>query len=63
MCSMLIRVDLQMTIDGKIKVKNGSAIKSFAEDMYRINFADGTTLTADLVIFATGLVFNSPCCV
>ena len=39
-------------IDGDVKVKNGSAIARFTEN--GLAFADGTTLEADVVIFATG---------
>jgi NADH dehydrogenase FAD-containing subunit len=44
----------QMIIDGKIKIKNGSAIERFTKD--GIKFADGSELSADVVIFATGYV-------
>lgn len=39
-------------MDGDIKVKNGSAIERFTE--IGLEFADGTTLEADVVIFSTG---------
>jgi NADH dehydrogenase FAD-containing subunit len=42
----------QHIINGDIKIKNGSAIKSFTEN--GISFADGTELQADIIIFATG---------
>jgi len=42
----------QLIIDGKIKLKNGS-IKSFTKDS--LVFEDGSTLKADVVVFATGL--------
>ncbi|GJJ14649.1 hypothetical protein Clacol_008915 [Clathrus columnatus] len=41
----------QLIIDGKIKLKNGS-IKEFTEDS--LVFEDGSTLKADVVVFATG---------
>ncbi|KAJ8596565.1 FAD/NAD(P)-binding domain-containing protein [Rhizopogon salebrosus TDB-379] len=42
----------QHIINGDIKIKNGSAIKSFTED--GLIFADGTELHADIIVFATG---------
>ncbi|KAF8510816.1 hypothetical protein BU17DRAFT_55151 [Hysterangium stoloniferum] len=42
----------QLIIDGKIKIKNGS-IKTFTTDS--LVFEDGSTLKADVVVFATGL--------
>jgi len=42
----------QHIVNGDIKIKNGSAIKSFTEN--GISFADGTELQADIIIFATG---------
>ncbi|KAJ7596251.1 hypothetical protein C8J56DRAFT_924549 [Mycena floridula] len=43
----------QLIIDGKIKIKNGGQIDKFIEN--GIQFDDGTVLSADVVIFATGL--------
>ena len=43
----------QMIIDGKIGLKNDSAIKGFTKTGLR--FEDESTLDADLVVFATGL--------
>ena len=45
----------QLIIDGKIKLKNGS-VKSFTKDS--LVFEDGSSLKADVVVFATGLVFH-----
>ncbi|KAF5380330.1 hypothetical protein D9757_007962 [Collybiopsis confluens] len=42
----------QDIIDGKIKLKNGSAIKEFKET--GLAFEDGETLEADVIVFATG---------
>ena len=42
-----------MIIDGKIKLKNDSVIKEFTKTGLR--FENGSTLDADLVVFATGL--------
>jgi len=42
----------QEIIDGKIKLKSGSAIKSFNEN--GLVFEDGSTLHADVIVFATG---------
>ncbi|KAF8070683.1 hypothetical protein FPV67DRAFT_1561425 [Lyophyllum atratum] len=42
----------QEIIDGKIKLKTGSSIKRFNEN--GLEFEDGSTLDADIVIFATG---------
>jgi NADH dehydrogenase FAD-containing subunit len=42
----------QHIINGDIKIKHGSAIRSFTEN--GISFADGTELQADIIIFATG---------
>ena len=42
-----------MIIDGKIGLKNDSAIKEFTKT--GLKFEDGSTLDADLVVFATGL--------
>ncbi|KAK4701566.1 hypothetical protein P7C70_g4662, partial [Phenoliferia sp. Uapishka_3] len=42
----------QLIIDGKIKVKSGHGVNSFTKD--KIEFDDGTTMEADLVVFATG---------
>ncbi|KAG5640708.1 hypothetical protein DXG03_007477, partial [Asterophora parasitica] len=43
----------RLITDGKIKLKSGSAIKRFTES--GLDFEDGATLDADVVIFATGL--------
>ncbi|KAK0240273.1 hypothetical protein EDD85DRAFT_824912 [Armillaria nabsnona] len=43
----------QMIIDGKIKLKNDSQIERFTET--GLLFEDGSELTADVVLFATGL--------
>ena len=42
-----------MIIDGKIGLKNDSAIKEFTKA--GLNFEDGSTLDADLVVLATGV--------
>jgi len=42
----------QLIIDGRIKIKNGSAIARMTER--GIAFEDGTELEADVVVFATG---------
>ncbi len=42
----------QMIIDGKIKLKNDSQIERFTET--GLLFEDGSELTADVVLFATG---------
>jgi Flavin-binding monooxygenase-like len=44
----------QLIIDGKIKLKNDAQIANFTEK--GLEFADGSTLDADVVIFATGYV-------
>ncbi|KAH7928861.1 FAD/NAD(P)-binding domain-containing protein [Leucogyrophana mollusca] len=46
----------QRVIDGDIKIKNGVAIERFTE--HGLRFVDGTELTADVVVFATG--FGDP---
>ncbi|KAG5720265.1 Flavin-containing monooxygenase YUCCA3 [Termitomyces sp. T112] len=43
----------QLIADGKIKLKAGSSIESFTET--GLKFEDGSELSADVVIFATGL--------
>ncbi|KAF9444560.1 FAD/NAD(P)-binding domain-containing protein [Macrolepiota fuliginosa MF-IS2] len=43
----------QYLIDGKIKLKNDSALESFTEN--GLKFANGSELPADVVIFCTGL--------
>lgn len=45
----------QLIIDGHIKLKSGSLIKELTED--GIKFEDGTSIPADIIICATGLVF------
>lgn len=47
----------KLIAEGKIKLKNDSAISHFGE--LGIEFEDGSTLPADVVIFATGCA-NSP---
>ena len=42
-----------MIIDGKIGLKNDSVIKEYTKT--GLKFEDGSTLDADLVVFATGL--------
>ncbi|KAI9439032.1 hypothetical protein H4582DRAFT_2056880 [Lactarius indigo] len=42
----------QLIIDGKIKLKNDSQISRFTKN--GLEFADGSTLDADAVVFATG---------
>ncbi len=44
----------QMIIDGKIKLKNDAQISRFTEK--GLAFEDGSTLDADVVVFATGWV-------
>ena len=44
----------QMMIDGKIKLKNDSLIKRFTKT--GLEFEDGSTVDADVVIYATGYV-------
>lgn len=46
----------QEIIDGKIKLKTGSAIRSFTET--GLDFEDGSKLDADVIVFATG--FGDP---
>ena len=49
----------QLIIDGKIKLKNNSEISHFTKN--GLEFANGSTLDADTVIFATGYhVFSLP---
>lgn len=45
----------QLIIDGKIKLKSDGPIKRFTPT--GLLFEDGSTLDADVVIFATGSVF------
>jgi putative flavoprotein involved in K+ transport len=42
----------QMIIDGKIKLKSGSQVEEITENGVRL--ADGTELSADLIVYATG---------
>lgn len=42
----------QLIIDGKIKIKNGSPLKQLRKDV--LEFEDGSTVPADVVICATG---------
>lgn len=44
----------QLLADGKIKLKNDSALLGFTETGLR--FEDGSELAADAVVFATGYV-------
>jgi hypothetical protein len=44
----------KMIIDGKIKLKNDAQISHFTEK--GLEFEDGSTLDADVVVFATGWV-------
>ena len=44
----------QLIIDGKIKLKNDSQIKSFTEN--GLLFENGSELLADVVVFCTGSV-------
>ena len=41
-----------MVIDGKIKLKNDSEIKRFTKTS--LEFENGTTVDADVILFATG---------
>jgi hypothetical protein len=42
----------RLIADGKIKLKNDALIEGFTET--GITFANGSTLNADVVVFATG---------
>ena len=42
----------QLIIDGKIKLKNDSQIKTFTENS--LQFENGSELPADVVVFCTG---------
>lgn len=42
----------QYVIDGKIKLKNDTTLESFTET--GLKFADGSELSADVIIFCTG---------
>ena len=42
----------KLIADGKIKLKNDSPIEGFSES--GLKFKDGSTLPADVVVFATG---------
>ena len=44
----------QLLIDGKIKLKNDSRIRRFTKTGFE--FEDGSTVDADVVMFATGCV-------
>ncbi|KAI1787664.1 hypothetical protein LXA43DRAFT_895912 [Ganoderma leucocontextum] len=49
----------QLLIDGNIKLKSGSAIKRFTKT--GLEFEDGSTVDADVIMFATGCVsFSLP---
>jgi hypothetical protein len=43
-------------VDGNIGIKSGVPLKSFTEDA--LTFEDGTEITADVVVFATGYVHD-----
>ena len=45
-----------MLIDGKIKLKGGTPIKRFTKTGFE--FEDGSTVDADVIMFATGCVFD-----
>ena len=45
----------QMVIDGKIKLKNDSVIRRFTKTGFE--FENGSTIDADVILFATGYVF------
>ena len=47
----------QLLIDGKIKLKNDSRIRRFTKTGFE--FEDGSTVDADVVMFATGCVTPS----
>ena len=47
----------QMLIDGKIKLKSGTPIKRFTKTGFE--FEDGSTVDADVIMFATGCVLTS----
>ena len=47
----------QLLIDGKIKLKNDSVIKRFTKTGFE--FEDGSTVDADVILFATGQVSYS----
>ena len=53
----------QLLIDGKIKLKNDSRIRRFTKTGFE--FEDGSTVDADVVMFATGCVtpahLSPPC--
>ena len=44
----------QLIIDGKIKLKNDSQIKTFRENS--LQFKNGSELAVDVVVFCTGSV-------
>ena len=44
----------RLVIDGKIKLKNDSVIKRFTKTGFE--FEDGSTVDADVILFATGCV-------
>ncbi len=46
-------------IDGKIKLKSGSAIKRYTKT--GLEFEDGSTVDTDVIMFATGCVLSYPC--
>ena len=47
----------QMLIDGKIKLKNDSTIKRYTKTGFE--FQDGSTVDADVILFATGCVLRA----
>ncbi|KIK62728.1 hypothetical protein GYMLUDRAFT_260001 [Collybiopsis luxurians FD-317 M1] len=53
----IVRMDIgcaEYIISGKIKVKSGAGIKKFSENALVLD--DGSTLEADVVVFATGFI-------
>ena len=48
----------QLLINGKIKLKNDSRIRRFTKTGFE--FEDGSTVDADVVMFATGCVLPTP---
>ena len=49
----------RLVIDGKIKLKNDSVIKRFTKTGFE--FEDGSTVDADVILFATGCVSSFVC--
>ena len=55
-CSIFVETGAsQLIIDGKIKLKNDSQIKTFTENS--LQFENGSELPADVVVFCTGSAF------